>query len=113
MVLHTYSHLHKYALRCKNFLLRLRENIPTLGKNYSPVREKRNPAPAPQKSKVTMGPDFVPPDIGATVDYNSELMNLLWDHPQGLTVKGLLESYLEPQPAYTTVAILPCVKPCK
>ena len=45
MVMHTYSHLHKYALRCKNFLLRLRENIPTLGKNYSPVREKSNPAP--------------------------------------------------------------------
>ena len=45
MVMHTYSHLHKYALCCKNFLLRLRENIPTLGKNYSPVREKSNPAP--------------------------------------------------------------------
>lgn len=44
MVMHTYSHLHKYSLRCKNFLLRLRENIPTLGKNYSPVREKSNPA---------------------------------------------------------------------
>ena len=34
----------------------------------------------------------------------SELMNRLWDHSQGLTVKQLVESYPEPQPAYTTVA---------
>lgn len=34
----------------------------------------------------------------------SELMNLLWDHTQGLTVKQLVECYPEPQPAYTTVA---------
>jgi len=33
----------------------------------------------------------------------SELMNRLWDHSQGLTVKQLVESYPEPQPAYTTV----------
>lgn len=33
----------------------------------------------------------------------SELMNLLWDHTQGLTVKQLVEQYPEPQPAYTTV----------
>lgn len=33
----------------------------------------------------------------------SELMNLLWDHSQGLTVKQLVEQYPEPQPAYTTV----------
>lgn len=33
----------------------------------------------------------------------SELMNLLWDHSQGLTVKQLMEQYPEPQPAYTTV----------
>lgn len=33
----------------------------------------------------------------------SELMNLLWDHAQGLTVKQLVELYPEPQPAYTTV----------
>ena len=34
----------------------------------------------------------------------SELMNLLWDHTQGLTVKQLVECYPDPQPAYTTVA---------
>ena len=33
----------------------------------------------------------------------SELMNLLWDHAQGLTVKQLVELCPEPQPAYTTV----------
>lgn len=33
----------------------------------------------------------------------TELMNLLWDHSQGLTVKDLVEQYPEPQPAYTTV----------
>lgn len=33
----------------------------------------------------------------------SEVMNLLWDHAQGLTVKELVECYPEPQPAYTTV----------
>lgn len=33
----------------------------------------------------------------------SELMNLLWDHSQGLTVKQLVEQYPKPQPAYTTV----------
>ena len=43
-------------------------------------------------------------DLKPLTRAESELMNLLWDHPQGLTVKGLLESYLEPQPAYTTVA---------
>ena len=33
----------------------------------------------------------------------SELMNLMWDHSQGLTVKQLMECYPEPRPAYTTV----------
>lgn len=34
----------------------------------------------------------------------SELMNLLWDHSQGLTVKELTDCYPEPKPAYNTVA---------
>ena len=32
-----------------------------------------------------------------------KLMNLLWDHPQGLSVKELMGCFPEPQPAYTTV----------
>lgn len=34
----------------------------------------------------------------------TELMNLLWDQPQGLTVLALVERYDEPRPARTTVA---------
>ena len=42
MVMHTHAILNKFALLSRIFLLRLRENIPTLGKNYSPVRAKSN-----------------------------------------------------------------------
>ena len=34
----------------------------------------------------------------------SELMNLLWDQPQGVTINDLVALYPEPQPARTTVA---------
>ena len=36
----------------------------------------------------------------------SELMNLLWDQPQGMTINDLVALYPEPQPARTTVATL-------
>ena len=36
----------------------------------------------------------------------SELMNLLWDQPQGVTINDLVALYPEPQPARTTVATL-------
>lgn len=36
----------------------------------------------------------------------SELMNRLWDQPQGTTINQLVELYPEPQPARTTVATL-------
>lgn len=42
-------------------------------------------------------------DLKPLTRAESELMNLLWDHSQGLTVKGLVECYPEPKPAYTTV----------
>ena len=42
-------------------------------------------------------------DLKPLTRAESELMNLLWDHTQGLTVKELVECYPEPQPAYTTV----------
>lgn len=34
----------------------------------------------------------------------SELMNLLWDQPQGITINDLVMLYPNPQPARTTVA---------
>lgn len=34
----------------------------------------------------------------------SELMNLLWDQPQGVSINDLVALYPEPQPARTTVA---------
>lgn len=34
----------------------------------------------------------------------SELMNLLWNQPQGVTINDLVTLYPEPQPARTTVA---------
>lgn len=34
----------------------------------------------------------------------SELMNLLWDQPQGVNINDLVALYPEPQPARTTVA---------
>ena len=34
----------------------------------------------------------------------SELMNLLWDQPQGVTINDLVALYPEPQPARTTIA---------
>ena len=34
----------------------------------------------------------------------SELMNLLWDQPQGMTINDIVSLYPEPQPARTTVA---------
>jgi predicted transcriptional regulator len=34
----------------------------------------------------------------------SELMNLLWDQPQGVIINDLVALYPEPQPARTTVA---------
>ena len=42
-------------------------------------------------------------DLKPLTRSESELMNLLWDHSQGLTVKDLVEQYPEPRPAYTTV----------
>ena len=42
-------------------------------------------------------------DLKPLTRSESELMNLLWDHAQGLTVKELVERYPEPQPAYTTI----------
>lgn len=36
----------------------------------------------------------------------SELMNLLWDQPQGVTINQLVAVYSKPQPARTTVATL-------
>ena len=42
-------------------------------------------------------------DLKPLTHAETELMNLLWDHSQGLTVKDLVEQYPEPQPAYTTV----------
>ena len=33
-----------------------------------------------------------------------DVMNVLWDAPQALTVNEIVERYAEPQPAYTTVA---------
>ena len=36
----------------------------------------------------------------------SELMNLLWDQQQGVTINDLVALYPEPQPARTTVATL-------
>ena len=32
-----------------------------------------------------------------------DVMNVLWDAPQALTVNEIVERYAEPQPAYTTV----------
>jgi len=34
----------------------------------------------------------------------SELMNLLWDQPQGMVINDIVSLYPEPQPARTTVA---------
>ena len=42
-------------------------------------------------------------DLKPLTRAESELMNLLWDHPQGLSVKELMGCFPEPQPAYTTV----------
>ena len=42
-------------------------------------------------------------DLKPLTRAESELMNLLWDHSQGLTVKDLVERYPEPHPTYTTV----------
>lgn len=36
----------------------------------------------------------------------SELMNLLWDQPQGVTINQLVAVYSKPKPARTTVATL-------
>ena len=36
----------------------------------------------------------------------SELMNLLWDQSQGVTINQLVELHDEPHPARTTVATL-------
>ena len=36
----------------------------------------------------------------------SELMNLMWDQPQGVCINDLVALYPEPQPARTTVATL-------
>ncbi len=33
-----------------------------------------------------------------------EVMNVLWDSPLALTVNEIVERYVEPRPAYTTVA---------
>lgn len=53
------------------------------------------------KSKETMKETK---DLKPLTRGESEVMNLLWDHAQGLTVKELVECHPEPQPAYTTVA---------
>ncbi len=42
-------------------------------------------------------------DLKPLTRAESELMNLLWNHPQGLSVKELMGCFPEPQPAYTTV----------
>lgn len=42
-----------------------------------------------------------------------QVMNILWEHPEGLSVHDILNGYAEPRPAYTTVSTFLKILCCK